>query len=139
MTMTMPARELDRLSRSGLSAADLQNLDDDLAGRTVYDRAGEEIGTVEDELVEPRQLRVPFLIVTWGGVLGIGKQQRLVPMEAISRIEVDGVHVDRDKDLIVSAPPYHDKLEVEDAELHYSAVYDLYGITPYWMGQQPTV
>jgi hypothetical protein len=52
---------------------------------------------------------------------------------------VDGVHVDRDKDLIVSAPPYHDKLEVEDAELHYSAVYDLYGITPYWMGQQPTV
>jgi sporulation protein YlmC with PRC-barrel domain len=139
MTMTMPARELDRLSRSGLSAADLENLDDDLAGRTVYDRAGEEIGTVEDELVEPRQLRVPFLIVAWGGLLGIGKQQRLVPMEAISRIEVDGVHIDRDKDLIVSAPAYHDNLEVEDAELHYSAVYDLYGITPYWMGQQPTV
>jgi sporulation protein YlmC with PRC-barrel domain len=137
MTMTMPARELDRLSRSGLSAADLENLDDDLAGRTVYVRGGDQIGTVEDELVEPRQLRVPFLILTWGGVLGIGKQQRLVPMEAISRIETDGVHIDRDKELIVSAPAYHDNLEVEDAELHYSAVYDLYGITPYWMGQQP--
>ena len=138
MTMTMPARELDRLSRSGLSAADLENLDDDLAGRTVFDRAGEQIGTVEDELVEPRQLRVPFLIVHWGGVLGIGKQQRLIPMEAVNRVEADGVYIEQDKELIVSAPPYQDNMDVEDAELHYSAIYDLYGITPYWMGQQPT-
>jgi sporulation protein YlmC with PRC-barrel domain len=139
MTMTMPARELDRLSRSGLSAADLENLDDDLAGRTVYDQTGQEIGNVEDELVEPRRLKVPFLIVQWGGVLGIGKQQRLIPMEAVNRVEADGVHIDREKDLIGSAPAYQDHMEVEDAELHYSAVYDLYGVTPYWIEQQPTV
>jgi sporulation protein YlmC with PRC-barrel domain len=138
MTMTMPARELDRLSKSGLSPADLENLDDDLAGRTVYDRMGEEIGTVEDALVEPRRLRVPFLLVGWGGVLGIGRQQRLIPMEAVERIEADGVYLSRDKDLVVSALGYQDNMSVEDAEVHYAAVYDLYGITPYWMSQQPT-
>ena len=59
MTTTMPARDLDRLSRSGLTAADLDNLDDDLRGHTAYDRVGEEIGTVEDVLVDTLLLRAP--------------------------------------------------------------------------------
>ena len=54
MSTTMPTRDLDRLSRSGLTAADLENLDDDLSGRTVYDRQSEEIGTIEDVLVDTR-------------------------------------------------------------------------------------
>jgi hypothetical protein len=138
MTMTMPARELDRLSRSGLSPADIENLDDDLVGRPVHDRTGEEIGTVEDVLIEPRHLHAPFVLVQWGGLLGLGRQERLVPMEAVERIEPGGVYLNRDKDLVTSAPGYQDNMSLEDAELHYQAIYDLYGITPYWMGPQTT-
>ena len=52
MSTTMPTRDLDRLSRSGLTAADFENLDDDLSGRRVYDRQSAEIGTIEDVLVD---------------------------------------------------------------------------------------
>ena len=138
MTMTMPARDLDRLSRSGLTTADLENIDDDLSGRTVYGRLGEEIGTVDDVLVDSAQLRAPFLVVTCGGVLGIGKQQRLVPVEAIDRVTPEGVYLNCDKPLVTNAPAYQDSLEGEDAGLHYGQVYDAFGITPYWQTEQPT-
>lgn len=139
MTMTMPARDLDRLSRSGLTSADFENLDEDLTGRTVYDRLGEEIGTVQDVLVDPVRLRAAFIWVTWGGLLGIGKQQRLVPLEAIDRVTPEGVYLNRDKELVTNTPSYQDTLEGEDAELHYGSVYDAYGVTPYWTGDQPTL
>ena len=138
MSLTMSTRELDRLGLSGLSAADIENLDEDLIGRTVYDRMGEAIGTVQEILIQPRLLRAEFLVVAWGGILGIGRQVRLVPMEAVSRIESEGVYLDRDRELVTSAPSYDDHLSDEDAELHYAAVYDLYGLTPYW-AEQPEV
>lgn len=139
MTMTMPARDLDRLSRSGLTSADLENLDEDLTGRTVYDRLGEQIGTVEDVLVDTVRLRAPFILVSWGGLLGIGKQQRLVPMEAVDRITPEGVYLNRDKEVVTNTPAYQASLEGEDAELHYGAVYDAYGVTPFWKVDAPTV
>lgn len=139
MTMTMPARDLDRLSRSGLTSADLANLDDELTGRTVHDRLGEEIGAVEDVLVDTVRLQAPFILVSWGGLLGIGKQQRLIPIEAIDRTTAEGVYLNRDKELVTSTPAYQANLEGEDAELHYAAVYDVYGVTPYWKGDQTTI
>jgi hypothetical protein len=138
MTTTMPARDLDRLSRSGLTAADLENLDDDLSGRTVYDRGGVEIGTVEDVLVDTVALRAPFVLVGWGGLLGIGKQQRLIPLEAIDRVTPEGVYLNCDKELVTNAPAFEGSTDHEGAELHYRQVYDAYGITPYWQTEQPT-
>jgi len=138
MTTTMPTRELDRLSRSGLTAADLENLDDDLSGRTVYDRLREEIGTVEDVLVDTVQLHAPFALVSWGGLLGLGKHQRLIPLEAIDLITPEGVYLNCDKELVTSGPAYQRNLDGEDAEAHYGQVYDAYGIRPYWQTEQPT-
>lgn len=135
---TMPARDLDRLSRSGLTTADIENLDDDLTGRTVYDRLGEEIGSVEDVLVDAARLRAPFIVVSWGGVLGIGKQQRLVPLEAVDRVTGEGVYLSRDKDLVTNAPAYQAGVEGDDAELHYRQVYETYAINPYLEPEQPT-
>ena len=136
MTTTMPARGLDRMSRTGLTVDDLENLDEDLSGRTVYDRNGDEMGEVEDELVDSRLLQAPFLLIGWGGILGLGHQQRLVPMEAISRTDPGGVVIDRDRETIESSPAYREGLQGDDAELMYREAYDAYGITPYWMAGQ---
>lgn len=137
MTTTMPTRDLDRLSRSGLSAADLENLDDDLSGRTVYDRTGEEVGTLEDVLVDTVQLKAPFVLVSWGGLLGIGKQQRLVPLQVIDRVTPEGIYLSGDKELVTSGPVYHDDFSGPDAEAHYAEVYAGYGIKPHSQADQP--
>jgi hypothetical protein len=130
VTTTMPTRDLDRLSRSGLTVADLENLDDDLSGRKVYDRTGEEVGTVEDVLVDTVQLHAPFVLVSWGGVLGIGTQQRLIPLEAIDRVTPEGVNLTGDKELVTEGPAYRGDLSGRDAEDHYAQVYGAYGIKP---------
>jgi len=131
MTVTMPARDLDRLEGSGLSPADLENVDVDVEGRLVTDRLGEEVGTVDDLLVSRQLLRAPFLILQWGGLLGIGRQQRLVPLDVVT-VHEDRVTVDRDRDVIRSGPAYAGDLEGEEAETHYLEVYEHYGVDPYW-------
>lgn len=132
MTITMLGRELEPLRTSGLSTADLENLAEDITGRTVADRMGEEIGTVEDVLVSRQLLRAPFVIVRWSGLLGIGRQERLVPAEAIDRVEPEAVYLAIDHDVVTAGPSYSDALVGEDAELHYEDVYRHYGVTPYW-------
>ena len=138
MTTTMPTRDLDRLSRSGLTAADLENLDDDVSGRTVYDKVGREIGTVKDVLVDTVQLHAPFALVSRGGLLGLGKQQRLIPLDAIDRITPEGVYLTCDKELVTSGPAYQEDLGGEDSEAHYRQVYATYGVRPYWQREQPS-
>ena len=138
MSTTMPTRDLDRLSRSGLTAADLENLDDDFSGRTVYDLQSEEIGTIEDVLVDTVQLHAPFALVSWGGLLGLGKQQRLVPLEAIDRVTPDGVYLSCDKELVTNGPAYQSDLGGPDAEAHYRQVYSTYAITTSGRTEQPT-
>lgn len=132
MLTVMPPRELDRLTRAGLSADDFRDLPIDPSGITAVDRMGEEVGTVDDALVDPASLRTAFLMVSDGGVLGVGRHMRLVPLDAVERLDNQLVVIDRDRDLIQAAPAYRDDFSEDDRENHYLAVYDLYGVEPYW-------
>jgi sporulation protein YlmC with PRC-barrel domain len=79
-----------------LSDTDLEIPDDqDIRGRKVSDRDGNEIGKIADLLIDPRQRRVRFLQVISGGLLGIGGTMLLVPVEAITRIDREMVEIDR--------------------------------------------
>jgi len=69
--------------------------DEDIRGRRVYDQDGNEIGKVDDLLVDPSQRRVRFLQVTSGGFLGLGGTMMLVPVEAITMVSDDRVEIDR--------------------------------------------
>jgi uncharacterized protein YrrD len=104
----------------------------DLRGREVLDREGEQVGTVEDMLIDPA-LRVPRMvkIETGGGLLGIGKKHHLVPLEAISGGDPRTVHVAKSKDEILGAPEYSQS-EGDEEEAHYTDVYAYFGIPTYW-------
>jgi len=51
----------------------------DIRGRTVIDQNGNEIGKIDDLLMDPQSRRVRFLQVTSGGFLGIGGKMLLYP------------------------------------------------------------
>ena len=82
-------------------------------------------------LIDPA-LRVPRMLVleTGGGLLGIGKKQYLVPLEAV-HADDSQVRIDRAKDEITNEPEYH-LADGEEEELQYVQVYAAYGIHPYW-------
>src|SRR5215207_3401954 len=57
----------------------------DIRDLDVYDINGEQIGTVEDLYLEPAAGVPRFLVVSAGGMLGLGKKHFLVPVEEVSR------------------------------------------------------
>jgi sporulation protein YlmC with PRC-barrel domain len=123
------SRELDRLTHSGLQLADPAT---DVRDREVLDRDGQSIGTVSDLLVEPATGEVRLVEVTsGGGVLGLGRKSRLVPVEAVSSGDPRTVYVERSRDEVLASDEYR-PAEGDDEEAQYAAAYAAYGVTPYW-------
>lgn len=127
-----PARALITLSDTGRTVADPAQ---DVRGRTVRDASGEELGTVEDLLVDAEADQVRMLRITHGGLLGIGAETIVLPVEAVSRLTGDEVVVDQSRDRITSAPAYDPDLA--DQMSYYGDLYGYYGYTPYWAPGAP--
>ena len=118
--------KLIRLSDSDLLLADPNQ---DIRGRRVIDTNGEDIGDVDDLLVDEQERRVRFIRVATGGFLGIGATKFLIPIDAITRVADNRVQVDRTRDRVAAAPEYDPDLVDED---DLNRLYGYYGFTPYW-------
>jgi sporulation protein YlmC with PRC-barrel domain len=120
---------LRRLGDSDLTVA---NEADDIRGRKVVDKRGEETGTVDGLLIDEAERKVRFLEVGSGGFLGMGKKQVLVPVDAITRIDEEQVHINKDREHVASGPGYDPELMPEPDEPYYEDVYGHYGFMPHW-------
>jgi sporulation protein YlmC with PRC-barrel domain len=125
------------LNESGLTVAD-DNAD--IRGRKVFDAAGEEIGKVEDLVIDKDEHRVRFLQLGAGGFLGIGEHRFLIPVDAVTRLSPEAVYVSRTREHVASGPVYDPDLVRDDSGLNYEGIYAYYGIPPFWMAgyQYPT-
>jgi len=104
--------------------------DEDIRGRKVVDRDGEQLGKVVDLLVDDDALRARFLVVEHGGILGIGSTQSFIPVESVAGIDGDEVRVSTDADAVAGAPGYDPQIAIHPK--YYEDVYGYYGVTPYW-------
>jgi sporulation protein YlmC with PRC-barrel domain len=126
----MPAptdSSLVRLSETGMTISDRRV---DVRGRKVVDRDGEEIGTVDDLLVDQGEVRVRFLRVGHGGILGIGAEHFLVPVDAISEVTEEAVRIDRERERLTDVPGYDP--EVAEDPAYYGGLYGWWGYPAYW-------
>jgi CBS domain-containing protein/sporulation protein YlmC with PRC-barrel domain len=117
---------LVRLSDTNLTLADPA---EDIRGLQALDMSGEELGTVDDLFIDEQEPKVRFLEVSSGGFLGLGATKFLLPVDAITRISPDEVHINQSRERVAGAPRYDPKL-VE--ERYVSDVYSHYGYPPYW-------
>jgi sporulation protein YlmC with PRC-barrel domain len=121
------AGNLHRLSDTSLTVADPAA---DVRAREVVDSDGEEIGTVEDLLVDDEENKVRFLRVGEGGFLGLGRQHFLVPVDAIASVDPDRVHIDRSRARLADVPVYDPDLAEDPA--YYAGLYGWWGYAPHW-------
>ncbi|MFJ6376174.1 PRC-barrel domain-containing protein [Pseudarthrobacter oxydans] len=121
--------ELVKLEDTGKTVADER---EDIRGYAVKAASGEDIGTVEDLLIDLDEEKVRFLIVASGGFLGIGKDKSFIPIDAIKSINEENkdVLLDRSRDQVAGAPGYDP--ELADVKSFYEGVYGYYGLSPYW-------
>jgi sporulation protein YlmC with PRC-barrel domain len=131
---------LEPLSQTRLDLADPK---EDVRGRRVFARDGQEIGKVDDAFVDPIEKRVRFLSVKSGDLLGIGGKKLLVPIDAITSVDEDRVVINDLRDRIVGGPQVDDEFDrgpdrmadtaTEDADALVISVYEWYGVEqPYW-------
>jgi len=118
---------LTPLSETDLALADPNA---DIRGRKVLDQNGEEIGAVDDLLVDDSELLVRFIKVKSGGFLGLGAETTFIPVDAVTQLTDDTVQVNQTREHIAGAPSYNPEL-VQDSD-HYADLYGYYGISPYW-------
>lgn len=126
-TRRAPAATLLQLSDTGQTVADPA---EDVRGRTVLDKKGEELGKVDALFVDDREYKVRFLRVASGGFLGLGETTVLVPVDAITRITDDAVHIDTTREHVAGAPAYTP--ELADDYTYYGGLYSHYGYAPFW-------
>lgn len=98
----------------------------DLRDRDLFDSSGQLIGQIDDLLVDEDDHRPRFLHVTPGGASAVGF---LIPVDAITRIVPDEVHVHLSKGQIEGAPRV-ERTSVD--RLQTGALYSYYGYLPYW-------
>jgi sporulation protein YlmC with PRC-barrel domain len=122
---TYNANQLVRLSDTDEFVLDPS---EDVRGRKVKDSDEVDLGKVHDLLVDQDNNKVRALVVNHGHLLE--KTTSVIPVDAISQITDDEVHITHNKEKVSGSSPYDPTL-VYDAD-YYFGVYDYYGYSPYW-------
>jgi sporulation protein YlmC with PRC-barrel domain len=107
---------------------------DQVEGTKVYNPAGDNLGSVEDVMLDKVSGKIAYAVVSFGGFLGIGDRHYPLPWEKLKYdTAMGGFVVNLDKQTLEGAPSYADDERVgwEDPAWGRS-VYDYYGSRPYW-------
>ncbi len=115
-----------KLSDTGMT---LSSEAEDIRGRSVVDGNGEDVGDVDDLMIDDTEKKVRFIRVSSGGFLGMGAQKFLIPVDAIKQIKGDQVIVSHNREQIASSPAYDPDLVDEK---YYNNLYGYYGYRPFW-------
>jgi sporulation protein YlmC with PRC-barrel domain len=109
----------------------------EILGNQVLNRAGEQLGSLKELVVDLEDGRIAYAVLSFGGFLGRGDKFFAIPWEALILNPKDHTFLlDVDKEVLKKAPGF-DKDHWPD-EAQYQAgwlldLYEYYGYSPYWM------
>ncbi|MEU4191938.1 PRC-barrel domain-containing protein [Kribbella sp. NPDC026611] len=111
----------------------LARMEDDVRGDTAVGSDGEEIGKVASLYVDEPERRVRLLDVESGGLLGLGAEHRLIPVDAVVSVADRKVVIGRTRAEIAQAPGYDPTLKEIEPLDNLDELYGYYGMTPFWV------
>ena len=105
-----------------------------MIGDKVVNAYGEDLGKIEELMIDLENARVGYAVLSFGGLLGIGDKLFAIPLEAL-RLDAENhcFVLDIDRERLEQAPGF-DKDEWPEADdLGYRReVFAFYGHDPYW-------
>ncbi len=119
----------ERSTQSGTSSNRQQRLSRDcgIIGADAKSKDNQDLGNVEDVLVNPRTGKVDFIVLGQGGVLGIGEDRIPVPWQAATFHSDGTVTVNQEKAKLKSAPSL--KKDYSNLNEPYTVtVYEFYAV-----------
>ena len=105
-----------------------------LAGDHVRNRAGDDLGTVEEIMIDLESGQIAYVVLSFGGFLGIGDKLFAVPWESLELNAADHEFIlDVDKQTLENAPGFDKDNWPDMADPKWgSEVHAHYGREPYW-------
>jgi sporulation protein YlmC with PRC-barrel domain len=105
-----------------------------ITGDKVVNAAGEDLGEIEELMIDLESGRVAYAVLSFGGFLGIGDKLFAVPFEAL---ELDAEHerfvLDVPREKLEKAPGFDKSSWPDFADPRFGQqVYGYYDITAYW-------
>ncbi|MBN8926029.1 MAG: hypothetical protein BGO51_23705 [Rhodospirillales bacterium 69-11] len=107
-------------------------------GTDVLRPNGDDVGEIDQVVIDPASGRVPYLLLSSGGFLGIGNDWVPVPPQALSWSSDKDAFVLKDKGLDPTAMQALRKsdLPARVARTQVQTLYERFDVTPYWDKQQ---
>jgi sporulation protein YlmC with PRC-barrel domain len=117
------AREYRRVLASGT-----------IKGDRVRNPAGEDLGKIEEIMIDIPTGRVAYAVLSFGGFLGMGNKLFAVPWQALTVNERDRVVVlNADRQRLENAPGFDKDQWPDMADQSWgTGIYSYYGYEPYW-------
>jgi sporulation protein YlmC with PRC-barrel domain len=103
---------------------------EDIRGRRVVDINHQPLGKIDALLLDEKENRIRFLEVASGGFLGLGEAKSFIPIDAITKITEEEVHISQSADHVAGAPVYSPTLVIQGH--FWENTYSYYGVMPFW-------
>lgn len=105
-----------------------------MIGDKVVNGYGEDLGKIEELMIDLENARVGYAVLSFGGLLGIGDKLFAIPLEAL-RLDAENHRfiLDIDRERLEQAPGFDKDHWPEADDLGYRReVFAFYGHDPYW-------
>ncbi len=105
-----------------------------VCGTAVVNPSGEDLGKVEEVMLDVGDSRIAYVVLSFGGLFGIGSKLFAIPWESLRYDHGEERYVlDVDKERLKDAPSFDKDNWPDTADPKWrSSVYKHYGATPYW-------
>ena len=105
-----------------------------LKGAQVKSNTGEDLGKLEDILIDPRTGKVTFAVVGKGGLIGLGEKRRPVPWQDVTINSNKQIMLNISKDKLQAGPAIDNEESEMDSPAFVVTVYEFYGVEPSAVG-----
>ena len=103
-------------------------------GTDVYNTGGEKLGDIYDVMLDKRSGRIAYAIMSFGGILGIGKQYHPLPWQTLKYdTRQEGYVVGLTKETLEGGPAFvTDERPACGNRTYEQGIHDYYKTEPYW-------
>jgi sporulation protein YlmC with PRC-barrel domain len=110
-----------------------------LVGADVENMQGEDLGQIEDVVLDPQDGRVAYAVLSFGGFLGLGEKYFAIPWSALTAKAGDDntLVLNVDKEKLKNAPGFDKNSWPNMADRTWGKeIHTYYGVAPYWESSQ---
>jgi sporulation protein YlmC with PRC-barrel domain len=106
----------------------------EVVGRKVINLQGEDLGKVEEVMIDSAPGRIAYAVLSFGGFMGMGDKLFAVPWEALNYSPSQNAFViNVDKNVLKNAPGFDKNNWPNMTDTRWrSEIFSYYGARPYW-------